>query len=93
MRTPDAAPEPNKTEKDETRMDINNIAAQIDPSKAQLAIARLCVALGREFDWNSDTFNDIAAAVRPAVPEGLPPIMGQDEDDEAAFAFWRNVTG
>lgn len=75
------------------RMDINDVAAQVDPGKAQLAVARLCVALGRELDWDSDTFDDIAAAIGPAVPQGLPPIMGQDQDDDAPFAFWRNVTG
>lgn len=74
-------------------MDVNDVAAQIDPVKAQLAVARLCVALGRKLDWNSDTFDDIAGALAPAVPEGLPPIMGQDEDDDESFAFWQQVTG
>lgn len=74
-------------------MDINDVAAQVDPGKAQLAVARLCVALGREFDWNSGTFNDIRDALLPAVPEGLPPAVNQDEDDDAAADFWRNVTG
>lgn len=74
-------------------MDINDVAAQIDPVKAQLAVARLCVALGREFDWSSDTFDDIAGALAPAVPETFPPIMGQDDGDDESFAFWQNVTG
>jgi hypothetical protein len=74
-------------------MDVNDVARQIDPAKAQLAVARLCVALGRKFDWNSDTFDDIAGALAPAVPEGLPPIMGQDEEDGESFVFWQNVTG
>ena len=73
-------------------MDINDVAAQIDPAKAQLAVARLCVALGREFEWNSRTFNDIREAVVPAAPKELPPITGEEEDLDA-LAFWRSVTG
>ncbi|OHU47151.1 hypothetical protein BKG82_26195 [Mycobacteroides chelonae] len=70
-------------------MNIKDIADRIDPRKAQLALAGVFVALGHEFDWSSDTFNEIADAVRPAHKDsGLPPIFDQDDD---ACEFWSQI--
>lgn len=67
-------------------MNIKEVADRIDPRKAQLALAGVFVALGHEYDWSSDTFSEIADAVRPAHEgTGLPSVMDQDED---ACEFW-----
>jgi hypothetical protein len=70
-------------------MDINEIAGQVDPAKAQLAIARAMVAFGSEPIWDSETIEHVSYALSPAFPTGLPPVF--DEEDEAAAEFWQNV--
>lgn len=69
-------------------MQITDIAARIPAGAAQLAVARVLVALGSEFDWNSDTLDGVVQAVGPCVPAGLPAVFDQDED---AIAFWQEV--
>lgn len=71
-------------------VDIAEIAARVDPDKARLAVARMCAALGAEFDWGSDTLSAIAEAVTPAAPNGFPSFTDQADD---AIEFWQNVTG
>jgi hypothetical protein len=70
--------------------DIDEVAARIDPLKARYAVARLCALLGRKFDWDSGTFNEIRDAIIPAAPSSCPAFFDQDDD---AVAFWQNVTG
>lgn len=69
---------------------LAEIADRVDPTKARHAVARLCVLLGSELDWDSGTFNDIRDAIIPAAPNSCPPFF--DQDDEA-LEFWQNVTG
>ena len=70
-------------------MSIAEVAAKIDPDDARTAIARVMVALGSEFDWNSDTFDPIAGAVLGlAARAGLPSVADQDE---AAIDFWQAI--
>ncbi|ALF00963.1 hypothetical protein SEA_SERENITY_96 [Mycobacterium phage Serenity] len=69
-------------------MDIREIAARIPADKAQLAVARVFVALGSQFDWDSGTLDHVAEAVASAHPQGLPSVFDQDE---AAVEFWENV--
>lgn len=65
-------------------MNIKEVAARIDPRKAQMALAGVFVALGHEHDRSSDTFSEIADAVRPAHEgTGLPSIFDQDDCE-----FW-----
>lgn len=71
-------------------MHINEIAAKVPADVAQLAVARVLVALGSEQNWSADTLDEIATAVAPAIPAGLPSVFDQDE---AAEDFWRGVGG
>jgi len=43
---------------------IADVAARLDPRKAQTTVARIMAVLGRELDWNSDTFG------QPLRPKG-----------------------
>jgi len=70
-------------------MRIQEIAAMIPPHEAQLAVAKVFVALGSQFDWNSDTLDQVAEGVAGAHPQGLPSVF--DQDDEAV-KFWDEVT-
>lgn len=69
---------------------ITEIAARIPAEVAQLAVARVLTALGSETDWSSDTLDEIATAVAPAHPAGLPSVFDQDDD---AVTFWQEVQG
>ncbi|AZS12049.1 hypothetical protein SEA_ZETZY_79 [Mycobacterium phage Zetzy] len=69
-------------------MNIRDIAALIPPDKAQLAVARVIAALGSQYDWNADTLDGVAEAVKSVVPEQVPSPF--DQDDEA-IEFWQEV--
>lgn len=69
-------------------MNINEIAAKIDPDKARLAIAHAMVALGSELDWDSETIEHVASALSPAFPADLPNAFDQDQ---AAVEFWQDI--
>lgn len=71
-------------------MHITEIASRIPVDVAQLAVARVLVALGSETDWSADTLDCVAAAVGQARPEDLPPVFDQDE---SALNFWQEVEG
>jgi len=72
-----------------TPMSVTEVAAQIDPHEARIAVARVMAALGREFDWNSDTFEGIAVAVVGlAARSGLPSVADQDD---GAIEFWQRI--
>lgn len=69
---------------------LTEIAGQLDPAKAQAAVAGVFVALGRETSWSADTFNEIVQAIgSTGVAAGLPAaIYDQSEADED---FWQRV--
>jgi hypothetical protein len=69
-------------------MQIHEVAAQIPAATAQLAVANVLAVLGSRDEWNSDTLDDVAAAVAIAHPKGLPSIFDQDDD---AVAFWEKM--
>ncbi|QGJ97362.1 hypothetical protein PBI_ISCA_82 [Mycobacterium phage Isca] len=69
-------------------MSIEDIAALIPADKAQLAVARVIAALGSQFDWDSDTLDGVANAVKDVVPAEIPSPF--DQDDEA-IEFWQEV--
>ncbi|MET4614076.1 hypothetical protein ABIC28_005089 [Rhodococcus sp. PvR044] len=65
---------------------ISEIAARIDPAKAQIACANILVSLGGYAEWSSDHLEWIADALRP-VHEGTGLPSYTDQDD-AAVEFW-----
>lgn len=68
---------------------IASIAAQIPAEAAQLALATIMAAMGREFDYDSDLWGKVAPPVmRIAEMAGLPPVGDQDDQ---AHAFWASV--
>lgn len=68
---------------------VTSIAAQIPAEAAQLALATIMAAMGREFDYDSDLWAKVAAPVmRVAEMAGLPAVG--DQDDEA-YDFWSSV--
>lgn len=68
---------------------IEDVARLIPADKAQLAIARVMAALGSQFDWNADTLDWVADAVRTFNRiGGLPTFIEQDDD---AILFWQNL--
>ena len=67
---------------------LADVAARVDPMKAQYAVARACAALGRDFDWDAGMFNKIREAIEPAAPLDCPAVSDQSA---GAIAFWRNV--
>ncbi len=70
--------------------DLDAVAAQVDPIKARYAVARVCAALGCQFDWNPDTLDWVAEAVVPAAPGHCPPFLDQNPK---AVIFWQNIAG
>ncbi|AXH70525.1 hypothetical protein HOT75_gp139 [Gordonia phage Daredevil] len=68
-------------------MNIREIAAQIDPTEAQLAVAKIMHSLGSVYDWSADQLEYIAMAL-PAAPDGVADYTDQDD---AALAFWQGV--
>ncbi|WP_137811173.1 hypothetical protein [Gordonia sp. GAMMA] len=69
-------------------MDITDIAAQIETTGAQLAVAKIMRILGRVEDWAPDQLDYIAETLMDLRPEGIPSFVDQDE---AAIEFWQNA--
>ncbi len=68
---------------------IADIAAQLDPQKAQTACAKILAALGGHEQWSPDHLEWIADALRPVhAGTGLPAYSDQDE---AAIEFWERL--
>lgn len=67
---------------------VEDVAALVDPAAAQLAVARAMAAFGAELEWDSETIEYVADAVRPAFPKDLPSVFDQDD---AAVEFWESL--
>lgn len=70
-------------------MDIKDIAAQIEPTEAQLAVAKVMRILGRVEDWTPDQLDYIAIALTDLRPQAIPSFVDQSE---AAVEFWQSAT-
>lgn len=69
---------------------IEEIAAKIDPAKAQRAVAEMVTVLGANEEWNSDVWDRLVGAVQSATADVELPIWADQDDD--ALAFWTAVT-
>lgn len=67
--------------------DITELASRIDPDLAQRTVAKIMRALGHQFDWGSDTLDEIARTM-PSHIDGVPDFCDQDDDAEK---FWSNL--
>ncbi|HJT94050.1 MAG TPA: hypothetical protein VJ777_19310, partial [Mycobacterium sp.] len=72
----------------ESRVRLADIAAMVDPAKAQRAIADVMACLGMDSEWGSETIEHVASAAKSAFPEGLPSVFDQDDD---AVSFWSSL--
>lgn len=64
------------------------VAAQIDPIKAQRAVAAAMATAGALAEWDSETIEWVMADLLTAVPEGVPRPVEQTAE---ALKFWRAV--
>lgn len=68
---------------------IEDVAKLIPPDTAQRVAAKVMAALGSQLDWNSDTLEWVAEAMKPLDGiGGTPRFMDQDDD---AIEFWQNL--
>ena len=72
----------------ESRVRLADIAAMVDPAKAQRAIADVMACLGMSSEWDAETIEYVASAASRAFPEGLPSVFDQDD---AAVSFWSSL--
>lgn len=70
---------------------IDQIAAMIEPQKAQLAVANVMVALGADTSWSGDTVMAVKEAVQYAFPKNLPDPTESEAD--GTERFWQTVGG
>lgn len=67
-------------------VELADVAAQIDPAVAQLALAEVMAVLGSAPRWSYDVFETVTDVVKRVQVTGLPRI-----DDHAALQFWEQL--
>ena len=70
---------------------ITTIAAQIPSATAQRAVARIMAALGSQSEWNYDTLDSVAEAVRPVMVDMQGLVPSVFDQSPAATQFWEAV--
>ncbi len=68
---------------------IGAVAAAINPTAAQLAVAGALATVGAVESWTSETIEWVVQDLLVALPAGIPSPT--DSDDDEALTFWRAV--
>ncbi|WNM66440.1 hypothetical protein SEA_CULVER_173 [Gordonia phage Culver] len=81
-------------------MNISNIADQINPRHAQLALARIMKSVGEVDEWDSETIEWVMEDIMRATPKTMIVEDAEVIDwpsytsgSIAAMEFWQEVEG